>query len=48
MKLRAQSEPVPQRSLLIDGALAAGLAAFITVGTWFASQNQPARRAFDV
>jgi signal transduction histidine kinase len=33
--------------LLADGALAAGLAALITVGTYFASQHQPARRPFD-
>jgi signal transduction histidine kinase len=33
---------------MVDGALAAGLAAFLTLGTYFASQDQPARRAFDV
>jgi signal transduction histidine kinase len=33
--------------LIADGALAAGLAAFITVGTYFASQHQPTRRPFD-
>jgi signal transduction histidine kinase len=36
-----------RRSLLADGALAAALAAFVTVGTFFASQSQPGRRAFD-
>ena len=35
-------------SLLVDGALAAGLAAFVTLVTYFASQNQPARRPFDI
>jgi signal transduction histidine kinase len=39
---------VPRRNLLADGALAAGLAAFVTLGTFFASQNQPARRPFDI
>jgi signal transduction histidine kinase len=34
-------------SVIIDGALAAGLAAFLTVGTFFASQGQPDRRRFD-
>jgi MYXO-CTERM domain-containing protein len=33
--------------VIIDGALAAGLAAFLTVGTFFASQGQPDRRPFD-
>src|SRR5688572_25237373 len=36
-----------RRELLADGALAVGLAAFVTLGTFFASQNQPARRPFD-
>jgi signal transduction histidine kinase len=36
-----------RRELLADGALAVGLAAFVTVGTYFASQNQPGRRPFD-
>jgi signal transduction histidine kinase len=39
---------VARRSLFADGALAAGLATFVTLGTYFASQNQPARRPFDV
>jgi signal transduction histidine kinase len=34
-------------SLIVDGALAAGLAAFVTIGTYFASQHQLARRPFD-
>jgi signal transduction histidine kinase len=38
--------PAPRQSLVVDGALAAGLAAFVTLGTYFASQNQ--RRPFDV
>jgi signal transduction histidine kinase len=33
--------------LIVDGVLAAGLAAVITVGTYFASQHQPTRRPFD-
>jgi signal transduction histidine kinase len=37
----------PRTSLFVDGALAAGLAAFITLTTYFASQGQPARRPFD-
>jgi signal transduction histidine kinase len=34
-------------SLLADGALAVGLAVFLVVATYFASQRQPDRRAFD-
>jgi signal transduction histidine kinase len=34
-------------SLVFDGALAAGLAAFLVTGTFFASQGQPHRRPFD-
>jgi signal transduction histidine kinase len=34
-------------SLWVDGALAAGLAALIAVGTYGASQGQPERRSFD-
>jgi signal transduction histidine kinase len=37
----------PRRTQLADGALAAGLAAFVMLGTYFASQNQHGRRAFD-
>ena len=37
-----------RRSMIVDGALAAGLAAFVTLGTYFASQAQPQRRPFDV
>jgi signal transduction histidine kinase len=33
--------------LVADAALAAGLAAVVTVGTYFASQHQPTRRPFD-
>ncbi|MET0800613.1 MAG: sensor histidine kinase, partial [Actinomycetota bacterium] len=33
--------------MLVDGALAAGLAVFLLVGTYFASEGQPARRPFD-
>jgi signal transduction histidine kinase len=38
----------PRRTLVVDGALAAGLAAFGLLGTYFASHGQPARRPFDV
>jgi signal transduction histidine kinase len=34
-------------SLWIDGALSLGVAVFITIGTYFASQGQPERRPFD-
>jgi signal transduction histidine kinase len=37
-----------RRNLLVDGALAIGLAAFVTLVTYFASHGQPARRPFDV
>jgi signal transduction histidine kinase len=37
-----------RRNLILDAALATGLAAFVTLGTYSASQNQPARRPFDV
>jgi signal transduction histidine kinase len=37
-----------RRALLVDSALAGGLAAFVTVGTFFASENQPARRPFEL
>jgi signal transduction histidine kinase len=36
-----------RRSLIFDGLLAAGLAAFITVVTSFISEQQPGRRPFD-
>jgi signal transduction histidine kinase len=39
--------PVARTSLWIDAALSAGVAAFITIGTYFASQGQPERRPFD-
>jgi signal transduction histidine kinase len=38
----------PRRTLLVDGALAVGLAGFVLLGSYFASQRQPARRPFDV
>jgi signal transduction histidine kinase len=47
----ARVEPVrgtdPRRSLIVDAAIATGLAAFVILGTYFASQHQPARRPFD-
>jgi len=33
--------------MIVDGALAAGFTAFLLVGTYFASEGQPARRPFD-
>jgi signal transduction histidine kinase len=45
MKIGVESS---RRSLIPDGALAAGLAAFVTVVTYFASHRQPMRRPFDV
>ncbi len=47
MNMRSQRGSAPRRSLIVDGNLAAGLAAFVTVGTYFASQHQPTRRPFD-
>lgn len=46
--VKARPDAAPRGSLIVDGALAAGLAAFLTVGTYFASQDQPARRPFVV
>lgn len=40
------SGPAPRSSLVVDGALAAALSAFILVTTYFA-HAQPARRPFD-
>jgi signal transduction histidine kinase len=37
----------PRRRWIVDGAPAAGLAVIVTVGTYFASEHQPERRAFD-
>ena len=37
----------PRSSLIADGVIAAGLAGFILLGTFFASQHQPSRRPFD-
>jgi signal transduction histidine kinase len=41
------SGPAPRSSLVVDGAMAAALGAFILVTTYFASHAQPARRPFD-
>jgi signal transduction histidine kinase len=43
----APSGPALRSSLVVDGALAAALGAFILVTTYFASHAQPARRPFD-
>jgi signal transduction histidine kinase len=47
MNVRASPGSASRTSLIVDGAVAAGLAAFLTVGTYFASQGQPDRRPFD-
>jgi signal transduction histidine kinase len=47
VNVRSQRGSASRRSLIVDGILAAGLAAFLTVGTYFASQHQPTRRPFD-
>jgi signal transduction histidine kinase len=47
MNVSPVSDPAPRRTLIIDGALAAGMVALLTVGTYFASVDQPARRSFD-
>src|SRR5919197_2651143 len=47
MKVRAWPGSVSRTSVIVDGVLAAGLAALLTVGTYFASQQQPSRRPFD-
>jgi len=39
--------PSPRASALFDAALAVALAAFLLVGSYFASQGQSGRRAFD-
>jgi signal transduction histidine kinase len=47
INVRAWPGSASRTSVIVDGALAAGLAAFLTVGTYFASQGQPDRRPFD-
>jgi signal transduction histidine kinase len=44
---RSGTGAAPRGSPIADWAPAAGLAAFVTLGTFFASQDQPARRPFD-
>lgn len=48
MDVRSRPAEASRASLIVDGALAAGLAAFVGVGTFFASQRQPTRRPLDV
>jgi signal transduction histidine kinase len=43
----SRSGSASRTQLIVDGAVAAGLAVFFTVGTYFASRNQPSRRPFD-
>ena len=45
--LSTDPEPARGGALLVDALLAAGLAALLTAGTYFASLGQPERRAFD-
>jgi signal transduction histidine kinase len=44
---RTGTEAERRRTLIVDGAVAAGLAVFLPVGTYFASQHQPRVRPFD-
>jgi signal transduction histidine kinase len=48
MNGRSEPRAAARSTLLADGLLAAGLGAFLTVGTYFASQQQPARRPLDI
>lgn len=41
------TDVAPRRSLMADVVMATGVAAFIMIGTFFASHGQPARRPFD-
>jgi MYXO-CTERM domain-containing protein len=45
--VRVRQGSASRTSAIVDGVLAVGLAAFLTVGTFFASQGQPHRRPFD-
>jgi signal transduction histidine kinase len=49
MRASVEDRPgsVSRTSQVFDGVLAAALAAFLVVGTYFASQGQPDRRPFD-
>jgi signal transduction histidine kinase len=47
MSAPARPGSAARPSLIVDGALAAGLAVFLVFGTYFASQGQPGRRPFD-
>jgi signal transduction histidine kinase len=48
MSAQIDGNGAQRRALLADGLLAAGLALFVSVGTYFASENQPARRPFEL
>jgi signal transduction histidine kinase len=48
MNVRADPKAAARGSSIADVLLASGLAVLLTVATYFASQEQPARRAFDV
>jgi signal transduction histidine kinase len=45
--VRVRQGSASRTSAIVDGVLAVGLAALLTVGTFFASQGQPLRRPFD-
>jgi signal transduction histidine kinase len=47
MNVRKDPQVARRRTLLVDGALAIGLAALLIVGTYLASRGQSERRSFD-
>jgi signal transduction histidine kinase len=46
-EMDVDAETIPRRITAVDAFLALGLGAFLLVGTYFASQDQPDRRPFD-
>jgi signal transduction histidine kinase len=46
-ELISSGRQAPRSTVAVDGMLAAAVAVFITLGTYFAAQGQPARRPFD-
>jgi signal transduction histidine kinase len=46
-KVRIGAAVASRRGLVVDGALAAGLAAFLTLGIYFAWRSHPVHRTFD-
>ena len=47
MSVLEDPDVASRRARRVDAAAALGLAVFLVVGTYFASQGQPARRPFD-